>query len=53
MTFMLRLRSRYAEHERYLLAAQIFPVHPEPLDYARDRLRRVSGEVEGETAAFL
>jgi len=49
---MLRLRSRYAQHERYMPAAQIFPVHPESLDYARDRLRRVSGAVEGETAVF-
>lgn len=43
LVLVLRLRSRYAQHERDAPAALILPVRPER--------RRGSGKVEGATAA--
>jgi len=44
---VLRLRCRYAQYERGLLAAHLSAVRPEPFDGLRTGYTAAGGEVEG------
>ncbi|HJY83623.1 MAG TPA: hypothetical protein VKK81_21375 [Candidatus Binatia bacterium] len=44
---MLRLRCRYGQYERGLLAAHLSAVRPEPFDGLRTGYTAAGGEVEG------
>jgi len=46
---MLRLRSRYAQHERDSSVLRVFSVRPEPFDKLRTGYTAAGGEVEGHS----